>query len=244
MIEHPLFRRRLAKLTDVETKQVKHLIETHGSYGRPEKVGMFFQPLNHNYLYGVTRKKLVEQMLFLHKKLGLTLSQIFDLHPWQHEANKQGARDLAKFGFDEDRYVVRLAEIMIGDLEERYEKLNDSLKLSVPVDLVLFWWVFGQNYKALALATAAGIGVSEGVSLFKNVSGLSGVQFTIYGVIVAHLFKTGKLVSLPAAVLAILAFGPLVTDPPFREGKAALTDHLTHYTAMATGFGAKYLKFI
>ena len=49
---------------------------------------------------------------------------------------------------------------------------------------------------------------------------------------------------IPVGTLAILAFGPLVTDPPLREGKVALTDHLTHYTAMATGFGMKYLKII
>ena len=244
MIEHPLFRRRLAKLTDVETKQVKHLIDTHGSFGRPEKVGMFFQPLNHNYLYGVTRKKLVEQMLFLHKKLGLTLSQIFDLHPWQHEANKQGARDLAKFGFDEDRYVVRLAEIMMGDMKEKYEKLNESLVISIPVDLVLFWWVFGLKYKTFALASLAGIGVSEGISFVKNVSGLSAVQFTVYGVIIAHLVKTRKLVSAPAAVVALLGFGPLFTDPPFQSGKSSLTDHSTHYIAMATGFGMRYFNII
>ena len=244
MIEHPMFRRRLAKLSTIETKQVAELVNRHKSTGRPEKMGKFFQPLHHNYLYGITRTKMVEQMLFLHKKLGLSLSQIFDLHPWQHEANKKGAADLSQFGFDEDRYVVRLAEIMLGDMEEKYKKLNDSLKLSVPIDLFLFWWIFGLNYKTFALASVAGIGVSEGISLVKNVSGLSAVQFTVYGVIIAHLVKTRKLVSAPAAVVALLGFGPLFTDPPFQSGKSSLTDHSTHYIAMATGFGMRYFNII
>ena len=244
MIEHPMFRRRLAKLNTIETKQVAELVNRHKSTGRPEKMGKFFQPLHHNYLYGITRTKMVEQMLFLHKKLGLSISQIFDLHPWQHEANKKGAADLSQFGFDEDRYVVRLAEIMLGDMEEKYKKLNDSLKLSVPIDLFLFWWIFGLNYKTFALASVAGIGVSEGISFVKNVSGLSALQFTVYGVIIAHLVKTRKLVSAPAAVVALLGFGPLFKDPPFQKGKPALTDHFTHYVAMATGFGMRYFNII
>ena len=244
MIEHPMFRRRLAKLSTIETKQVAELVNRHKSTGRPEKMGKFFQPLHHNYLYGITRTKMVEQMLFLHKRLGLSLSQIFDLHPWQHEANKKGAADLSQFGFDEDRYVVRLAEIMMGDMEEKYKKLNDSLKLSVPIDLFLFWWIFGLNYKTFALASVAGIGVSEGISFVKNVSGLSALQFTVYGVIIAHLVKTRKLVSAPAAVVALLGFGPLFTDPPFQSGKSSLTDHSTHYIAMATGFGMRYFNII
>ena len=58
---NPLFRRRLAvdKHVSVAAEQ---LIETHGNPLRPDVVGKIFAPINHNYLYGVSKQTIVEQM--------------------------------------------------------------------------------------------------------------------------------------------------------------------------------------
>ena len=237
---HPLFRRRLVKVDAHVKVAAEQLIHAHAESLRPDYVGKIFQPLFHNYLYGITRQDVVEQITHMVKREGRDLVSIWRNQKWINPKNRDDAQTLSVMGMEVDQWVVKFAEILMVDIKENYEAQNTGLLVSTPLELFLFYWVFGNDWKLLGKVLLAGIAVSEGSMFYKDNKGFSMVEFLLFGVILQHLYNTRKLFTLPALAVAAASLWPLYNDPPAPgqwktwEGKEH-TAHDLHYLAMASG---------
>jgi len=244
---HPLFRRRL--VVDHHTKvAAENLIQQHGNRSRPDHVGKIFQPVNHNYLYGVTRLQIVEQITSLVRE-GKSLESIWkDVH-WFDPKNRENVRTLSVMGSSKEKWAVQFAEVLMIDVKAKYDSSNSNLMFSIPMQLAIFYWVFGMNWKLLGKLALAGVVVSEASHLYRENKGFSMIEFLLYGVVIQHLYQTRKLVSLPALVVAGFAFAPLYQDPPLPGDWKSMTGrehtaHDLHYMAMASGLLLRWFKLL
>jgi len=244
---HPLFRRRLAK--DHHTKvAAENLVQQHGNTLRPDHVGKIFQPVNHNYMYGVTRLQIVEQITSLVRE-GKSLENIWKDMSWFDRKNREDARTLSVMGTNNEKWAVQFAEILMIDIKGKYDTSNSNLMFSIPMQLAIFYWVFGMNLKLLGKVALAGVVVSEASHLYRENKGFSMIEFLLYGVVIQHLYQTRKLVSLPALVVAGFAFAPLYQDPPLPGDWKSMTGrehtaHDLHYMAMASGLLLRWFKLL
>ena len=247
---HPLFRRRLT--IDPQVKDAaKRLVAQYQTTGRPEVVGKIFQPLFHNYLYGETRTALVERITHLVKRENKSLQQIWASQKWLNAKNKEDARSLSVMGLEVDEWVVRFSEILLIDIKELYEKSNNGVFYALPIEMILFYYVFGfkHMWKILGVSTLAGVGVSESIHIYKESKGFSAISFAWYGVMIQKLISSGKFLSLPGIILAFASLLPLYADPPsqgqwFTLQGAKHTDHLVHYIALAVGILLQWSRVV
>ena len=196
VLAHPLFRRRLT--VDHHTKvAAENLVQQHGNPSRPKHVGKIFQPLMHNYLYGVTRLHLVEQITARVRK-GQSLQSIWQSMNWFNQKNREDARSLSVMGVSKEKWAVQFAEVLMIDIKAKYEASNTHLLLNIPLELALFWFVFGMNWKLLGKVALAGVVFSELSGFYRENKGFSMIEFLLFGVVMQHLYQTRKLVSLPA----------------------------------------------
>ena len=245
---HPLFRRRLAVDAHVKVA-AEQLITEHGNHLRPDVVGKIFAPINHNYLYGVSKQTIVEQITHLVKREGKSLETIWKEQSWINPKNREDARTLSVMGMDRDKWAVKFSEILMIDIKENYDALNKSLLLVTPLELMLFYWVFGTNWKLLGKILIAGVAVSEASHLYKPNKGLSMIEFLLIGIIMQHLYNTRKLFSLPALVASAAALFPLYADPPAKGQWSTMTGknhtaHDIHYVSMFAGILLKWFKIL
>ena len=236
-------------MVDHHTKvAAENLVQQHGNRSRPDHVGKIFQPVNHNYLYGVTRLEIVEQITSLVRE-GKSLENIWKDMSWFDRKNREDARTLSVMGTNNEKWAVRFAEVLMIDIKPHYDSSNSNLMFSIPIQLAIFYWVFGMNWKLLGKLALAGIVVSEASHLYRPNKGFSMIEFLIYGVIVQHLYNTRKLVSLPALVVGGFALMPLYQDPPLPGQWKSMTGakhtaHDLHYMAMASGLLLRWLKVV
>ena len=136
---HPLFRRRL--VVDHHTKvAAENLVQQYGNRSRPDHVGKIFQPVNHNYLYGVTRLEIVEQITSLVRE-GKSLENIWkDVH-WFNPKNREDVRTLSVMGTSNEKWAVQFAEILMIDVKAKYDTSNSNLLFNIPMQLAIFYWV-------------------------------------------------------------------------------------------------------
>ena len=152
-------------------------------------------------------------------------------------------------GTNNEKWAVQFAEVLMIDIKPHYDSSNSNLMFSIPIQLAIFYWVFGMNWKLLGKLALAGVVVSEASHLYRPNKGFSMIEFLIYGVIVQHLYNTRKLVSLPALVVGGFALMPLYQDPP-RAGEwksmtgEKHTAHDLHYMAMASGLLLRWFKLL
>ena len=242
----PLFRRRLTIDPHVKVA-AEALVQRYKSTGRPEQVGKIVKPLFHNYLYGITRTALVERITHMVKREGKSLNDIWKSQKWISQKHKEDARSLARMGLNMDEWVVRFSEILMLDIKTVYEPSNNGAFIGLPIDLGLFYYVFGFDWKLLGSAVLAGVGFSEVSHFWKETCGLSVVNFTLYGVMLQQLYSRKKLVSVVGAILAALTLIPLYADPPgpgqwsTLEG-AKHTDHGMHFAALVIGVILKWFR--
>ena len=135
---HPLFRRRLVKVDAHVKVAAEQLINAHAESLRPDYVGKIFQPLFHNYLYGITRQDVVEQITHMVKREGKSLVSIWRNQKWINPKNQSDAQGLSVMGMEVDKWVVKFAEILMADVKENYEAQNTGLLVSTPLELFLF----------------------------------------------------------------------------------------------------------
>ena len=104
VLSTPLFRRRL--VVDHHLKvAADNLVQEHGNPSRPDHVGKIFQPVNHNYMYGVTRLRIVEQITAMVRK-GDSLENIWkDVH-WFNPKNRENARTLSVMVSSKEKWPV------------------------------------------------------------------------------------------------------------------------------------------
>ena len=245
-----LFRRRLVKKVDPHVAvAADQLIDKYANRSRDYIIGKIFEPVNHNYLYGVSLKELVERMIHLVKREKQTLEQVWKNMRWINPKNREDARTLSVMGMSQDEWSVRFAEIVMLDNKENMEKNNNGLLWGLPFELGLFYYIFGPDWKTFLMASMVGVGVSEASNLYKYNRGFSLVNFTWYGVMLQRLYATKKLFSIPSALLMILIFAPLVFDPPPQgqwktmEG-AKHTAHDLHYLTLAFSLALSSYKII
>ena len=209
---HNLFRRRL--VSNETNDAAVALVKQYGG-SRPEVVGKIFAPIfPHNFLYGVSKTTLVARLIWMVKVKKITLKQVFDATPWVTKKNGADAASLSRFGLSEEEWAVRFAELVMLDNEPVFKRLNEGLMWAVPLDLALFFFVFGADWRRFLWTFGAGVGIAEASDFYKWNSGSSLVSYTFYAVILQRLIATRKLVSLPGAVLAWLLVSPLVLDRP------------------------------
>ena len=119
-----------------------NLVKQHGNRSRPDHVGKIFQPVNHNYMYGVTRLHIVEQITAMVRK-GDSLENIWkDVH-WFDRKNRENARTLSVMGSSKEKWAVQFAEVLMIDVKDKYDASNSHLMISIPLQLAIFYWVFG-----------------------------------------------------------------------------------------------------
>ena len=247
VLAHPLFRRRLT--VDHHTKvAAENLVQQHGNPSRPKHVGKIFQPLMHNYMYGVTRLHLVEQITARVRK-GETLQNIWNNVNWFNPKNRENARSLSVMGVSKEKWAVQFAEVLMIDVKAKYDDSNRHLMINIPVQLALFYFVFGMNWKLLGKVALAGVVVSEASGFYRDNKGFSMIEFLLYGVVMQHLYQTRKLVSLPALFTAGMALMPLYFDPPAPGQWKSMTGkehtaHDLHYMAMFGGLMIRWLRFL
>ena len=236
-------------MIDHHTKvAAENLVAQHGNTLRPDHVGKIFQPISHNYLYGVTRLEIVEQIAALVRE-GKSLENIWKDMSWFDRKNREDARTLSVMGTNNEKWAVQFAEVLMVDIKPHYDSSNTNLMFSIPIQLAIFYWVFGMNWKLLGKVALAGIVVSEASHLYRPNKGFSMIEFLIYGVIVQHLYNTRKLVSLPSLVVGGFALMPLYQDPPLPGQWKSMTGknhtaHDLHYMAMASGLLLRWLKVV
>jgi len=135
------------------------------------------------------------------------------------------------------------------DIKAKYEASNTHLLLNIPLELALFWFVFGMNWKLLGKVALAGVVFSELSGFYRENKGFSMIEFLLYGVVMQHLYQTRKLVSLPALFTMGMAFMPLYFDPPAPGQWKSMTGkehtaHDLHYMAMGGGLLLRWFKLL
>ena len=236
-------------MVDHHTKvAAENLVEQHGNPSRPKHVGKIFQPLMHNYLYGVTRLHIVEQITARVRKVQ-SLESIWLSMNWFNQKNREDARSLSVMGVSKEKWAVQFAEVLMIDIKAKYEASNTHLLLNIPLELALFWFVFGMNWKLLGKVALAGVVFSELSGFYRENKGFSMIEFLLYGVVMQHLYQTRKLVSLPALFTAGIALMPLYFDPPAPGQWKTMTGkehtaHDLHYMAMGGGLMLRWLRFL
>ena len=241
---HTLFRRRLVSKEVTET--AKALVKQYGT-SRPEVVGKIFAPIfPHNFLYGISKTTLVARLIHQVKVKKLTLKQVFDATPWVTPKNGADAASLSKFGLTQEEWAVRFAELVMLDNEPVFDRLNKGLMWAAPLDLALFFFVFGADWKRFLWTFGAGVGIAEASDFYKWNSGSSLVSYTFYAVILQRLIATRKLMTLPGAVLAWFLIGPLVVDPPKKgvTGAKNATAHDLHYGTLVIAYLLRSFRLI
>ena len=240
---HTLFRRRLVSKEATQTAEA--LVKQYGT-SRPEVVGKIFAPIfPHNFLYGIAKTTLVARLIHQVKVKKLTLKQVFDATPWVTPKNGADAASLSKFGLTQEEWAVRFAELVMLDNEPVFDRLNKGLMWAAPLDLALFFFVFGADWKRFLWTFGAGVGISEASDFYKWNSGSSLVSYTFYAL--QRLIATGKLISLPGAVLAWFLVSPLVMDPPKKgsvTGAKNATAHDLHYGALGLAYLLRSFRLI
>ena len=192
--------------------------------------------------------QIVEQITSLVRE-GKSLENIWKDMSWFDRKNREDARTLSVMGTNNEKWAVQFAEVLMIDIKPHYDSSNSNLMFSIPIQLAIFYWVFGMNWKLLGKLALAGVVVSEASHLYRPNKGFSMIEFLIYGVIVQHLYNTRKLVSLPALVVGGFALMPLYQDPPLPGQWKSMTGekhtaHDLHYMAMASGLLLRWLKVV
>ena len=241
---HTLFRRRL--VSKEVTEAAKALVKTYGGSGRPEKVGKIFAPIHHNYSYGIKKTTLVARLIHQVKVKKIPLQKVFDATPWLTPKNGADALALSKMGISKDEWAVRFAELVMLDNAAVFDRLNKGMMWAVPLDLALFFYVFGADWKRFLWTLGAGVGIAEASDFIKWNSGSSLVSFTFYAVILQRLIASRKLMTLPGAVLAWFLIGPLVMDPPKNgvTGAKNATAHDLHYGTLGLAYLLRSFRII
>ena len=199
-------------MVDHHTKvAAENLVEQHGNPSRPKHVGKIFQPFMHNYLYGVTRLHIVEQITARVRK-GQSLQSIWQSMNWFNQKNREDARSLSVMGVSKEKWAVQFAEVLMIDIKAKYEASNQQLLINIPIELTLLWFVFGMDWRLLGKIFIAGVAFSELSGFYRENKGFSMVEFLSYGVIMQHLYQKKKLVSLPSLFTIGIAFLPLYFD--------------------------------
>ena len=114
----------------------------------------------HNYLYGVTRLHIVEQITARVRK-GQSLESIRKSMQWFNQKNREDARSLSVMGVSKEKWAVQFAEVLMIDVKEKYDASNKQLLVNITMQLALFYFVFGMNWKLLGKVALAGVVVSE-----------------------------------------------------------------------------------
>ena len=245
---HPLFRRRLTVDAHVKVA-AETLIQQHGNTERPDVVGKIFQFFMHNYLYGISKQETVEQITHRVKREGRSLTSIWANQKWFSQKNKADAQSLAAMGLNKDQWAVRFAEILMLDVKGNYEALNSGLLITTPLEIFLFYWVFGADWKLAGKILLAGVATSEASMFYKYNKGFSMIEFLLFGVVAQHLYNTRKLFTLPGLAVAFASLWPLYNDPPAPgqwkslEGREN-TAHDLHYMAMFVGVLLRWFRVV
>ena len=148
-----------------------------------------------------------------------------------------------------DQWAVRFSEILMDDVKGNYESANTALLFTTPLEVFLFYWVFGGDWKLFGKIVFAGVAASEGSMLYKYNKGFSMIEFLLFGVIAQHLYNTKKLFTLPGLAVAAASLWPLWNDPPAPgqwkslEGREH-TAHDLHYMAMFAGVLLRWFRVV